>query len=64
MTQKIFVLPADGIGPEIIAPVKMALNDTLDAILEYVNFRTVDLGGGLSTKAFGQILSDRLSLQQ
>jgi isocitrate/isopropylmalate dehydrogenase len=64
MTQKILVLPGDDIGPEIIAAVKMALDDTLDAILEYVNSRTVDLGGGLSTKALGQILSDRISLEQ
>lgn len=64
MTQKILVPPGDCIGPEIIAPVKMALDDTLDAILEYVNSRTVDLGGGLSTKALGQILSDRISLEQ
>ena len=64
MTQKILVLPGDDIGPEIIAAVKMALDDTLDTILEYVNFRTVDLGGGLSTKALGQILSDRISLEQ
>ena len=64
MTEKILVPPGDGIGPEIFAPVKMALDDTLDAILEYVNSRTVDLGGGLSTKALGQILSDRISLEQ
>ena len=53
MTQKILVLPDDGIGLEIIATVKMALHDTLDAILEYVNSRTVDARGGLSTKALG-----------
>ena len=64
MTQKILVLPGDDIGPEIIAAVKMALDDSLDAILEYVNSRTIDLGGGLSTKVFGQILSDRISLEQ
>jgi isocitrate/isopropylmalate dehydrogenase len=64
MVLKILVLPGDDIGPEIIAPAKMALDDTLDAILEYINSRTVDLGGGLSTKALGQILSDRISLEQ
>ena len=64
MTQKILVLPGDGIAPEIIAPVKMALDNTLDAILADVNSRTRPLGGGLSTKAVGQILSERISLKQ
>ena len=64
MVLKILVLPGDGIGPEIIDSAKMALDDTLDAILEYVNSRTVDLGGGLSTKALGQTLSDRISVEQ
>ena len=64
MVLKILVLPGDGIGPEIIAPVKMALDTTLDAILADVNSRTRYLEGGLSTKAVGQILSDRISLEQ
>ena len=64
MTQKILVLPGDGIGPEIIASVKMVLADRLDAMLAEVYSRTVDLGGGLSTKVFGQILSDQISLDQ
>ena len=64
MVLKILVLPGDGIGPEIIAPVKMTLDNTLDAVLADVNSRTRYLGGGLSTKAVGQILSDRISFEQ
>jgi isocitrate/isopropylmalate dehydrogenase len=47
MALKILVLPGEGIGPEIIAPAEMALDDSLHAMLAEVNSRTVDLVGNL-----------------
>lgn len=44
-----------------LAGAAAALESGIDAMLSAANSRTTDLGGALSTQAFGQMLADRLS---
>lgn len=50
IVMRFVVLPGDGIGPEISATT--LVKQSVDALLEFPEKHTADLGGPLGTKAF------------